>query len=109
MYIYVINEAQGSYWSVLPRPWANILPSPVRSLQKKGGSIFSLNGLEQAFLREIYYTTEKRIIRFSQDSNYSTQLTVYEKRKDKLSRVYSFEAIRYLSRKRFCWVCFMNV
>ena len=54
--------------------------------KKNGGSIFSLNGLEQALLQEIYYTTEKFISRFSQDNNFSTQLTVYEKRKDELSR-----------------------
>ena len=47
--------------------------------KKRGGSIFSLNGLEQVLLQEIYYTTEKFISRFSQDNNYSTQLTVYEK------------------------------
>ena len=77
--------------------------------KKKEGSIFSLNGLRQALLQEIYYTTEKFISRFSQDKNFSKQLTVYEKIKDKLSRDYSFEAIRYFSRKRFCWVCFINL
>ena len=84
---------------------------PSEVLTRKSGrwSIFSLNGLEQALLQEIYYTTEKLISRFSQDNNYSTQLTVYEKRKDKLSRDYSFEAIRYFSGKRFCWVCFPNL
>ena len=33
--------------------------------KEKVGSIFSLNGLEQALLQEIYYTTEKLINRFS--------------------------------------------
>ena len=37
--------------------------------KKKGGSIFSLNGLEKALLQKIYYTTEKLISRFSQDNN----------------------------------------
>ena len=84
---------------------------PQRGLYKKKREVvdISLNGLEQALLQEIYYTTEKLISRFSQDNNYSTQLTVYEKRKDKLSRDYSFEAIRYFSGKRFCWVCFPNL
>ena len=69
--------------------------------KEKGGSIFSLNGLEKALLQKIYYTTEKLISRFSRDNNFSTQLTIYEKRKDKLSHDYSFEAIRYFSRKSF--------
>ena len=57
--------------------------------KKKGGVDISLKGLEKALLQEIYYTNEKLISRFSQDNNSSTQLTVYEKRKDKLSRDYS--------------------
>ena len=70
--------------------------------KKNGRGVdISLNSLEKSLSQETYYTNEKLISRFSQDNNSSTQLTVYEKRKDKLSRDYSFEAIRYFSRKRF--------
>ena len=47
---------------------------PQRGLYKKKREVvdISLNGLEQALLQEIYYTTEKLISRFSQDNNSST-------------------------------------